>query len=84
MSNFIFEVRKKSGEEFLPKSLHHIVCGIQRHIRMSSNSSIDIFKDCEFADFWVCLDAEMKRLQKAGHGSKTRKAEPLSMEEEEM
>ena len=31
-----------------------------------------------------CLDAEMKRLQSAGYGSKTRKAEPLTEEEEEV
>ena len=83
LCNFVFEVRKKTGEEFPPKSLLHIVSGIQRHIRMSGNSSIDIYKDSEFAEFRVCLDAEMKRLQRAGCGSKTRKAEPLTEEEEE-
>ena len=51
---------------------------------MSGRNNIDIFKDSEFADFRVCLDAEMKRLQKAGLGSKTRKAEPLTVEEEEL
>ena len=45
---------------------------------MSGRTSIDIFKDSEFADFRVCLDAEMKRLQRAGLGSKTGKAEPLT------
>lgn len=84
LSNFVFEVRKKTGEEFPPKSLHHIICGIQRYIRMSGRSSIDVFKDSEFADFRVCLDAEMKRLQREGHGSKIRKAEPLTLEEEEV
>ena len=84
LSNFIFEVRKKSREEFPPKSQHHIVCGIQCYVRISGRSSIDIFKDSEFADFRVCLDAEMKRLQKDGHGTKTRKAEPLTSEEEEV
>ena len=84
LSSFIFEVRKKNGEEFPPKTLHHIVCGIQRHLRMNVSSTVDFFKDSEFADFRVCLDSEMKRLQKAGHGSKTRKAEPLTTEEEEL
>ena len=84
LSRFIFEVRKKNGEEFPPKTLHHIVCGIQRYFRMNVDSSIDFFKDSEFADFRICLDSEMKRLQRAGHGSKTRKAEPLTTEEEEL
>ena len=51
---------------------------------MNGTSNIDIYKDSEFADLRVCLDAEMKRLQRAGHGSKTRKAEPFTVEEEEM
>ena len=79
------EVRKKTGEEFPPKSLHHIVIGIQRHVRMHINSAIDIFKDPEFAEFQTCLDPEMKlkRLQRSELGTKTKKAEPLSLEEEE-
>lgn len=84
LCSFVFEVRKKTGEEFPPKSLHHIVSGIQRHLCMSGNSSIDIYKDSEFAEFRVCLDAEMKRLQSAGCDSETRKAEPLTEEEEEI
>ena len=51
---------------------------------MNVNSTIDFFKDSEFADFQVCLDSEMKRLQRVWHGSKTRKAEPLTTEEEEL
>ena len=84
LCNFVFEVRKKTGEEFPPKSLHHIASSIQRYLQMSGNSSVDIYKDSEFAEFRVCLDAEMKRLQSAGCGSKTRKAEPLTEEEEEI
>ena len=51
---------------------------------MSGRYNIDIFKDSEFADFRVCLDAEMKTLQKPGVSYKTRKSEPLTVEEEEL
>ena len=84
LSHFTFEARKKDGSEFPPDSLHHIVSGIQRYIRWNGNPSIDVFKDGEFADFRMCLDSEMKRLQKAGHGSWKKKAEPLKEEEEEL
>ena len=57
--------------------------GLQRHVRATGKASIDIFKDGEFAEFRACLDAEMKRLQRNGLGSRTKKAEPLSEEEEE-
>ena len=59
----------------------HIVSRIQCYIRMCEKSSIDIFKDGEFAEIRVCLDPEMKRLQRTGHGSKTRKPD---VDEEEI
>ena len=83
MSNFVFGVRKRDGSEFPPDSIHHIVSGVQRFIRWKNNPAIDIFKDPEFADFRLCLDSEMKRLQQSGLGSQRRKAEPLSDAEEE-
>ena len=30
---FVLEIRKKDGAEYSPNSLHHIVCGIMRHVR---------------------------------------------------
>ena len=83
LCNFIFEVRKKNGNEFPPKTLHHLISGIQRHLRMNGKN-INLLKDPEFTDMRVCLDSEMKRLQKSGLGSKTKKAEPLTVDEEEV
>ena len=84
LSSFIFEVRKQDGTEFPPDSLHHIVSGIQRFLRWNGKPEIDIYKDPGFADFRICLDSEMKRLQRAGLGSKKKKAKPLTAEEEEL
>ena len=49
-----------------------------------NEKNIDVFKDAEFSEMRVCLDSEMKRLQKSGLGSKTKKAEPLTIEKEEL
>lgn len=84
LSSFILEVRKKNGDEFPPNSLFHIVSGIQRYLRYNGKPSVDFFNDPVFAGFKLNLDAEMKRLQKKGLGSKKRQAEPLSLEEEEL
>ena len=46
--------------------------------------TLDIYKDSLFAEFRATLDAEMKRLQRLGIGSKTKQAEPLTEEEEEI
>ena len=70
MSNFVFEIRKKDGSEFPPDSIHHIVSGLQRHVRWENNPAIDVFKDAEFAEFRRYLDSEMKRLQRTGLGSR--------------
>ena len=83
LSHFILEVRKRNGDEFPPNYLHHIVCGIQRYLRMNGQPAINFFNDPAFALFKMNLDAEMKRLQKKGLGSKKRQAEPISIEEEE-
>ena len=58
--------------------------GIQRYIRWNGKPAIDLFKDGEYAEFCVCLDSKMKRLQKSGLGSHKKKAEPLTIEEEEL
>lgn len=70
LTRFVLEVRSKKGTEYTPNTLHHIVCGIMRHLRQNCGKpEIDFFKDPEFAEFRASLDAEMKRLQSAGVGS---------------
>lgn len=73
-----------NGEEYRPNTLHHIICGIMRHVRVNIRADIDFFKDTEFAGFRGSLDAEMKRLQAKGLGSHHKQAEPLTKEEEEL
>ena len=84
LTRFVLEVRKKDGSEFPPRSLHHICCGLMRYLRWNGQPSIDFFCDSDFADFKASLDAEMKRLQSEGTGSKTQQAEVLTEAEEEL
>ncbi len=39
LSRFVLEVRKKNGDLFLPNTWHHIVSGLQRHLRQTSSST---------------------------------------------
>lgn len=82
LSRFVLEVRKKDAKEFPPNSLHHLCCGILRHLRACGSATIDFFKDPELNNFRRTLDSEMKRLQSSGLGSIHRQAEPISEEEE--
>ena len=45
---------------------------------------IDFSKETAYAEFRATLDAELKCLKQAGNGSRKRKAEPLTQEEEEL
>ena len=83
LSRFMLEVRRKVGKEFPPKSLHHICCGILQHLRECGNSSLDVFKDHELANFRQTVDSELKRLLASGLGSsKHKQVEPIDEEEE--
>ena len=84
LSRFCLEARKKDGSEFPPDTLHHLICGLMRHIRLNGNPSLDVFNDQDFAQFRQTLDSEMKRLQKLGLGSSRKQAEPLTESEEEI
>ena len=46
-----------------------------RHLRLTGNPQIDFFRDPEFSGFRASLDAEMKRLQGEGVGSKRKQAD---------
>ena len=78
LSYFVLEVRKKSGLEYPPNTLHHICCGLLCRLKENGRPEIDIFKDTNFADFRATLDGEIKWLQSLGLGTKKRQAEPLA------
>ena len=55
-----------------------------RFLRQNGKPEVDFLKEEAYADFRSTLDAEMKRLKRAGMGSHRRQAEPLTQEEEEL
>ncbi len=67
-----------------PNTLHHLVCGVMRYLRWNGQPKIDFFTDVDFSHFKQSLDAEMKRLQSQGMGSKKRQAEALTPEDEDI
>ena len=86
LKRFVLEVRKKSGEEYPPKSLYYIVCGIMRFCKDNKLHHINFFdeKDASFAELRKVLDARMKELLGKGLGTRAKKADALSEEDEEI
>ena len=82
LTRFILEVRKNDGSVYPANSLHHIIVGLQRHIR-ACGCQVDLFKEEVFGDFRSSLDAEMKRIQGLGVGTRVRRAEIITVDEEE-
>ena len=85
----VLEIRKVDGTEYPPNTLHHILCGIMRHMRCTTMPGIDFmelifFADTDFEALRSSLDAEMKRLQSKGLGSTHKQAEPITEDEEEL
>ena len=84
MSRFVLEVRKMNVFEYPPNTLHHLCCGLLRHIRQCGSPEIDIFKNTTFANFTATLDSEVKQLRSLAFGSKRHQTEPLTEEDEEI
>ena len=78
---FILEVRKKNGDEYPPNTLYKMVCGLQREVQ-KKRPNINFFSPL-FSDLSQTLDSEMKRLKSLGLGMTAKKAEPITLEEEE-
>ncbi|CAG2246912.1 unnamed protein product [Mytilus edulis] len=79
------ETRKQNGDEYPPKSLYYIVCGLLRHCRdmnVHDKNFLDQ-KDGRFAHFRRVLDAKMKDSLSKGLGTKVRRADPVSDDDEE-
>ena len=77
LPRFILEVSEKSGAEYPPNSLYQLICGIQREVQ-KTRPEVNFFS-CLFSDVNRTLDAEIKRLQSLGLGTKVKKTEPISL-----
>ena len=85
LGRFVGEARKVDGNEYPPKSLYLLCCGLLRHLRDCGVNDKNILdtKDARFAEFRKILDSKMKELLAKGLGTKVKQAEAIFPEEEE-
>ena len=77
------KIRWKEGESCAPNLLYQIVCGLLRYIP-EAKPNVNFFTDKEYFNFRHTLDAEMKCLRRDGIEAKIKRAEPISVEEEQV
>ena len=84
MGKFVLEVRKQNGTEYPPKTIYALICCFKRYFEKNGVHDINPLSvnDSRFGNFRVTLDAEMKRLHGLGLGTVTKRAEPISPDEE--
>ena len=79
LSRFVLEVRKGDGTEYPPKSLHYLLCGLQRIIRIH-HPVINVFDKSkkDLAIFRKIRDSEYHRLHMKGIGTNVQHCEVLT------
>ena len=83
LQEFYCHVRKQNGDEYEPDSLRTMLAALDRHLS-GCGCSYSIMKDREFRESRLVLNGKAIQLRENGKGKKSRKADPLTAEEEEI
>ena len=82
LKRFLAEVRKSDGSEYEPDSLRTMLAALDRHLRQAG-ANFSIIKDREFDECRKTLNGRTIVLREGGLGKKKKKADVLTLEEEE-
>ena len=82
-SKFATEVRKKDSFPYPPRTIHHYLCSIQRHLRTKEKLEINIMNDKEFIELRNVLDNLFCKLHSEGVGTSLKKTPVLDNDDEE-
>ena len=85
LQKYILRTRKKNGEQYPPKTLHLLLCGLNRFMKEKKLDSFNIF-DHDNSDFkllYNTCDSYFRELREEGIGSHSKPTEPISREDEE-
>jgi hypothetical protein len=84
LQRFLMEVRNQRGKEYTPKSLYYVACDMLRHLRDIEIFGMNVLNPNGdiFARTRRVLDARMKSFEAQGIGTKTRQADSILPEQE--
>ena len=88
LARFVNEVRNAKGDYYPPKSLHNLLCGVQRLFHSRSDGTykdVHIFDkaNIHFALFWNNCDSIMKMLTEKGYGQNVNQADVITDTDED-
>ena len=83
LQKFYCHVHKQNGDEYEPDSLRTMLAALDQHLS-GCGCSYSIMKDREFKESRLVLNGKAIQLRENGKGKKSRKADPLTAEEEEI
>ena len=82
ISLFVFEVKTQDGTGYPGNSLHGLVCAIQRYLKSQCGKNFRFFNDDFFSKLRTSLDTVMKEGSAAGIGVHSKRAEVITLDEE--
>ena len=85
LSRYALETRKNNGEQYPPKTIHLLLCGLLRHMRNVNPGCPNFLdkKDSRFKKLHGTLDSHFHNLHSTGLGREVKHAHVLTKEDED-
>ena len=86
LCRYVMETRKENGEQYPPRTLFQLMCGLLRYMRDKKNDAFNILdeKNPDFVPLKKVMDSHFKQLHNDGIGTRQSQSEVISYEEEDL
>ena len=83
LARFVTEARRRDGKPYPPKTIHMLLMGLQRHMRiLQPSNNINIFTDPEYHVLKNVCDSFYRKLHSSGIGTEVKATIAVSSEDE--
>ena len=86
LQKYVLETRKRNGEQYPPKTIYLLLCGLNRYMREKKSDSLNIFDydNPSFKQLRTTCDSLFRELREEGVGNSSKSTEPITKEDEEI
>ena len=82
LCRYVTETRKADGSEYPPRTLHQLLVGLQRYIRIRKRSDVSLLQGADFRGLQNLCNSLFNELHKKGVGADVKKTQPLTSHDE--